>query len=215
MISIQYYLLYIGIKGGVKVHYLYKIGFILICILLLLLVPMFIYLKEMAILVAINTGVIGTILIIVYFLLAIIYIRFGKKLFLYLFVVVIATPTTWFLYKEWNEKREYEQWRDFSNAVPISVNRELTENDIPIDTLKWAKYSFKIPYNGDIVAGSNHFQVELGLTIFNSEKEPVGYLTDDGKGIIVENVKIGDTYYLLIDTIENRPYVVNLYLKQK
>ncbi|HYK73805.1 MAG TPA: hypothetical protein VEV44_11905 [Pseudoneobacillus sp.] len=196
-------------------HLLYKIGIYLISLLLLLLIPMFVFLKEMAILAAINTGIIGLILIIVYFLLTFIYLQFGKKLFLLIFVLIIAMPSTWFFYKEWHEKREYEEWRNFSHSTPTSVNREFTEKDISIDTGKWAKYSFRIPYNGDIQVTSNHYTVELGLTLFNSERQPVGIIMADGKEITLEKVKKGETYYFLIDSsAKTKSFYVKLSLKQ-
>lgn len=192
---------------------LYKIGFWLIGILFILVVPMFTFLQEMAIMFAINAGIFGLVLVLAYFLLAFLYIRFGKNVFLTGLCIVVLVPVTLFLYGEWKENHDYEMWRDFSEAKPIEVNRTITEED-GAGSEEWDKYSFSVPHNGNIEAVSERFAVELGLTIFNSSREPISYSTADGKGVVVENAQKGETYYLLIEK-NNKKYTVQLKFVQE
>lgn len=193
-------------------HILYKIGFALVGMLFILLIPMFIFLKEMAIFLAVNTAIVGTFVIIAYFLTVFVYLKFGRlKTIISIGLAAIIMGSAMY-YFDWRDDRIYQEFYDFSRAQPVEMNQIITEKDQTEGALVWEKYKLVAPDSGELEVKvlTKHTPEQLGLTILDDKGNPVGLINDQA-GVTLEEAIQGKTYYIVVDR-RKAPYSIQLLL---
>lgn len=184
---------------------LYKIGLVGILLLMVITIPMFLVYEEMAILIPLNILLFGLPILLLYFVLVFVYQRLSKIAFTVVLIVLLSVPTFYFgkqIYNDYAFNNRYKEWKDFSNTVQLTLDKEIIINYSPNQT-DLLKYSFMIPKDGTLVVRvhPNIAEELLIINIFNSKPDKwiVSSPNHKTRGIHVSRVKKGETYYMNVD----------------
>ncbi|MCM3594125.1 hypothetical protein M4D58_26640 [Brevibacillus borstelensis] len=114
-------------------------------------------------------------------------------------------------YDQYTFNNRYEQWKDISNAVAVGIGEEI-KGSTQVDILK---YKVDITNDGALVVDFEPSALgqALKINVFNSAEDKwiVSSPKENGLGVFVQNVKKGETYYLVIDQAELTNEQKNLY----
>jgi hypothetical protein len=176
----------------------YKFGKVLVVIYIGITITMFSVLEEMAILLAYNFLVVGAIILILYFILTVIYNTLDKRVFLFCLLIVVLIPTYFFIGQKYEENKIRESWNHFAEFEVVSIGDEITLNYGPKekDLIKFKINSIEEKGNLSIKIISFTPGEKPEIQVFqprNNDYIIVGQSVDNNW--IVENVRIGDTYF--------------------